>query len=74
MHARLIRAIKFYLLAYSYHHFEQLFIHQRVIEKKQTKIIYNKHQNTIDMQDYQAYVAYKINCKYSITANVTVGA
>ena len=30
------------------------------------------------MQDYQAYVAYKINCKYSIkitkAANVTVGA
>jgi len=36
------------------------FIHQRVIEKKtNTKIIYNKHQNTIDMQDYQAYVAEK---------------
>jgi len=38
------------------------FIHQRVIEKKQ-KIIYNKHQNTIDMQDYQVHAAYKINCK-----------
>jgi len=32
------------------------FIHQRVIEKKnkQTKTIYNKHQNTIDVQDNQA--------------------
>jgi len=40
------------------------FIHQRMIEKKkQTEIIYNKHQNRIDMQDYQAYVAYKINSK-----------
>jgi len=40
------------------------FIHQRVIEKKnKRKIIYNKHQNTIDMQDYQACVAYQINCK-----------
>ena len=29
------------------------FIHQRVIEKKTNqKTIYNKHQNTIDMQDY----------------------
>jgi len=28
--------------------------HQRVLErKKQTKTIYNRHQNTIDMQDYQ---------------------
>ena len=36
-------------------------VHHRLIDKKQTKIIYNKHQNTIDMQDYQAYVAYKIN-------------
>ena len=30
------------------------FIHQRVIEKNKQKTIYNKHQNTIDMQDYQA--------------------
>jgi len=31
------------------------FIHQRVIEKKnQQKTAYNEHQNTIDMQDYQA--------------------
>jgi len=29
------------------------FIHWRVIEKK-TKTLYNKHQNTIDIQDYQA--------------------
>ena len=26
-------------------------VHHRMIDKKQTKIIYNKHQNTIDMQD-----------------------
>ena len=42
------------------------YIHLRVVEKKkQTKTIYNKHQNTIDMQDYKAVtcVAYKINCK-----------
>ena len=31
-------------------------IHQRVIERKtnKQKTIYNKHQNTVDMQDYQA--------------------
>jgi len=34
------------------------FIHQRVIEKKQTKTIYNKQRNAIDMQDYQA-----VTCK-----------
>ena len=44
------------------------FIHQRVIEREREKTnkpktIYNKHQNTIDVQDYQAYVAYKINGK-----------
>jgi len=36
-------------------------------EKKTNKTIYNKHQNAIDMQDYQAVilcVAYKINCKF----------
>jgi len=33
------------------------FIHQRVIEKKtnKQKTIYNKHRNTIDVQDYQAF-------------------
>jgi len=30
------------------------FIHQRVIEKNKQKTIYNKHQNTTDMQDYQS--------------------
>jgi len=33
------------------------FIHQRVLEKKTNKnntLVYNKHRNTIDMQDYQA--------------------
>jgi len=40
------------------------FIHQQAIEKNnKQKIINSKHQNTIDVQDYQAYVAYKINCK-----------
>jgi len=29
-------------------------IHQRVIKKKTNKKVYNKHQNTTDMQDYQA--------------------
>jgi len=30
-------------------------IHQRVIEKEnKQKTIYSKHQNTTDMQDYQA--------------------
>jgi len=29
-------------------------IHQRVIEKNKQKTIYNKHQNTTDVQDYQA--------------------
>ena len=39
------------------------FIHQRVTEKNEQKILYNKLQNTIDMQHYQAYVPYKVNCK-----------
>ena len=32
------------------------FIHQRVLEKKNKNntLVYNKHRNTIDMQDYQA--------------------
>ena len=34
--------------------FSATFIHQRVIEKKKQKTIYNKHQNTIDVQDNQA--------------------
>ena len=42
-------------LFYVYVYVLSNFIHQRVIEKnKQTKTVYNKHQNTIDMQDYQA--------------------
>ena len=43
--------------------FEQLYSSASDREKKQTEIIYNKHQNRIDMQDYRAYVAYKINSK-----------
>jgi len=45
--------------------YEQLYSSASGREKKQTKTIYNKHQNTIDMQDYKAVtcVAYKINCK-----------
>ena len=41
------------------------FIHQRVMERKKNKqkTVYNKHQNIIDMQDYEAYVANKIKCK-----------
>ena len=35
-------------------HFLSNFIHQRVTEKNKQKTIYNKHQNTSDMQDYQA--------------------
>jgi len=34
--------------------FEQLYSSPSDREKKQTKTIYNRHQNTIDMQDYQA--------------------
>jgi len=36
------------------------FIHQLVIERKENKKpIYNKHQNTVDMQDYQAEYFYE---------------
>jgi len=36
------------------------FIHQLVIERKENKTaIYNKHQNTVDMQDYQAEYFYE---------------
>jgi len=46
---------KFYVFVFVYVYVLSNFIHQRVIEKnKQTKTVYNKHQNTIDMQDYQA--------------------
>ena len=37
--------------------FEQLYSSASDREKNEQKTIYNKHQNTIDMQDYQAYVA-----------------
>ena len=36
------------------------FIHQLVIERKENKkAIYNKYQNTVDMQDYQAEYFYE---------------
>jgi len=44
------------------------FTHRQAIEKSK-KTVYNKHQNTTDILDYQAVithicVAHKINCKH----------
>ena len=43
------------------------FIHHQVIEKKQKKI-YNKHQNTAVMLDYQAVIMYSFQKKAVIGA------
>jgi len=51
------------MLLYCDRYFEQLYSPQTDKEKNKQILIYNKHQNTISIQDYQAHAAYKINGK-----------
>jgi len=40
-------------------YFEQLYSSASDREKRKQKAVYNKHQNTVDMQDYQAEYFYE---------------
>jgi len=65
---RFRRLLKTYLFAryQRLQRIEQLYSPASDREINKQKTVYNKHQNAIDMQDYQAYVAYKINRKQCI--------